>query len=109
MNPWQCESGRRPAGLPAKTWAAQCRLGAELAAASWRRSPGPMTSWLEAEMLCEKTKGHASYTNAQCENANVKLDSPQSESDRGESQLYIGNTACWLHIFHPSHWIGEKR
>ena len=60
-------------------------------------------------MLCEKTKGHASYTNAQCENANVKLDSPQSESDRGESQLNIGSTACWLHIFHPSHWIGEKR
>ena len=68
-----------------------------------------MTSWLEAEMLCEKTEGHASYTNAQCENANVKLDSPQSESDRGESQLYIGSAACWLHIFHPSHWIGEKR
>ena len=42
------------------------------------------------EMLCEKTEGHASYTNAQCENANVKLDSPQSESDRGESQLKMG-------------------
>ena len=52
-----------------------------------------MTSWLEAEMLCEKTEGHASYTNAQCEHVNVKLDSPQSESDRGESLLNIGSTA----------------
>ena len=60
-------------------------------------------------MLCEKSEAQASYTNAQCDKVNVKLDSPQSESDRGESQLNIGSTACWLHIFLPSHWIDEKR
>ena len=48
-------------------------------------------------------------SSGQCENVNFKLDSPQSESDRGESQLNIGSTACWLHIFLPSHWIDEKR
>ena len=67
-----------------------------------------MTSWLEAEMLCEKTEGHASYTNAQCENANVKLDSPQSESDRGESQLNIGRETLALHISLPSQWVDEN-
>ena len=58
-------------------------------AASWRRSPGPMTSWLEAVMLGEKRDEHASYTNAKCDNVNIKLDSPQSESDRGGLLVHI--------------------
>ena len=66
-------------------------------------------SWLEAVMLCEKRDGQASYTNAKCDKINVKLDSPQSESDRGESQLNVGRAACWLHFILPSHWIDEKR
>ena len=57
-----------------------------------------MTSWLEAVMLGEKRDGQASYTNAKCDKVNIKLDSPQSESDRGESQLKIGRVKGSLHI-----------
>ena len=84
-------------------------LDPSLAAASWRRSPGPMTSWLEAEMFGEKRDEHTSFTNAKCDKVNIKLDSPQSESDRGESQLNVARAACWLHFLLPSHWIDEHR
>ena len=47
----------------------------------------------EAVMLWEKRDGQASYTNAKCDKVNVKLDSPQSESDRGESQLNVARAA----------------
>ena len=50
-----------------------------------------------------------SISSGQCENVNFKLDSPLSESDRGESQLNVGRAACWSHLFLPSHWIDEKR
>ena len=60
-------------------------------------------------MFGEKRDRQASSTNAKCDKVNIKLDSPQSESDRGESQLNVGRAACWLHFFLPSHWIDEKR
>ena len=68
-----------------------------------------MTSWLEAEMFGEKRDEHMSFTNAKCDKVNIKLDSPQSESDRGESQLNVARAACWLHFLLPSHWIDEHR
>ena len=43
-----------------------------------------------------------SISSGQCENVNFKLDSPQSESDRGESQLKIGRVKGSLHIYHWS-------
>ena len=60
-------------------------------------------------MFGEKRNRQASYTNAKCDKVNIKLDSPQSESDRGESQLDVGRAACWLHFFLPSHWTDETR
>ena len=60
-------------------------------------------------MCGDKRDRQASYTNAQSEKVNVKLDSPQSESDRGESQLNVRRAACWLHFFLPPHWIDETR
>ena len=68
-----------------------------------------MTSWLEAVMFGDKRDRQASYTNAKCDKVNIKLDSPQSESDRGESQLNVRRAACWLHFFLPPHWIDETR
>ena len=44
-----------------------------------------------------------------CDKVNIKLDSSQSESDRGESQLNVARAACWLHYLLPSHWIDEHR
>ena len=75
----------------------------------WLDKSVETASWLETVMLRERRDGQASYTNAKCDKVNVKLDSPQSESDRGESQLNVGRAACWLHVFLPSHWIDEKR
>ena len=66
-----------------------------LPAASWRRSPGPMTSMLEAVMCCAKRDGQGAYTKAKWEEVNSKLDSPQSESDRGESQVKIERAKLW--------------
>ena len=60
-------------------------------------------------MFGEKRDRQASYTNAKCDKVNIKLDSPQSESDRGESQLNVRRAACWLHFFLPPHWIDETR
>ena len=57
-----------------------------------------MTSMLEAVMCCAKRDGQGAYTNAKWEEVNFKLDSPQSESDRGESQLKIERAKWWLHI-----------
>ena len=41
-------------------------------------------------------------SSGQCGNVNFKLDSPQSESDRGESQLKIGRVKGSVHIYHWS-------
>ena len=60
-------------------------------------------------MFGEKRDRQASYTSAKCDKVNIKLDSPQSESDRGESQLNVSGAACWLHLFLPPHWIDETR
>ena len=77
-------------------------------AASWRRSPGPMTSMLQAAMCCAKRDGRGTYTYARWEEVNFKLDSPQSESDRGESQLKIERAQWWLHITLPESSIEER-
>ena len=60
-------------------------------------------------MFGDKRDEHTSFTNAKCDKVNIKLDSPQSESDRGESQLNVARAACWLHFLLPSHWIDEHR
>ena len=77
-------------------------------AASWGRSPGPMKSMLEAVMCCAKRDAQGTYTYAKWEDVNFKLDSPQSESDRGESQLKIERAKWWLHISLPGPSMFEK-
>ena len=67
-----------------------------------------MKSMLEAVMCCAKRDAQGTYTYAKWEDVNFKLDSPQSESDRGESQLKIERAKWWLHIFLPSHWTDEQ-
>ena len=63
---------------------------------------------LEAVMCCAKRDGQGAYTNAKWEEVNFKLDSPQSESDRGESQVKIERAKWWLHIALPAPSREEK-
>ena len=42
-----------------------------------------------------KRDAQGAYTNAKWEEVNFKLDSPQSESDRGESQVKIERAKWW--------------
>ena len=60
-------------------------------------------------MFGEKRDEHTPFTNAKCDKVNIKLDPPQSESDRGGAQLNVARAACWLHFLLPSHWIDEHR
>ena len=59
-------------------------------------------------MCCAKRDGQGTYTYAKWEDVNFKLDSPQSESDRGESQLKIERAKWWLHISLPGPSMFEK-
>ena len=59
-------------------------------------------------MCCAKRDAQGTYAYAKWEDVNFKLDSPQSESDRGESQLKIERAKWWLHISLPGPSMFEK-